>query len=244
MPRVLRLLRRRLLASIPVLLIVVLGTFLLLNAAGGDAVDAYLSSIGGGSAELAQELRQRYGIEGGAVARFLIYASGLLQADLGWSVALNRPVLTAIAERLPNTLWLMGAATALSFTLGSALGVIAGLVLGKPIGIVGGTWLITRLTRARLDPSYRWIDLFGVALLAGIGFTVSLLISELSFPTGNTAVDHAKVAVLTASVLAAALAAMVLRSRNRHYRAVGERDAVDADADGVPDVYQRGKDTE
>ena len=61
------------------------------------------------------------------------------------------------------------------------LGVVAGLVVGKPIGVLLGGWLVARFTRAELDPSIGWRDVVGVALLAGIGFTVSLLVSDLSF---------------------------------------------------------------
>src|SRR5690606_30558822 len=61
------------------------------------------------------------------------------------------------------------------------IGVVAGLVLGKPIGVFGGAWLLSRFTRAEMDPDVRWIDVFGVALLAGIGFPVSLLVADLSF---------------------------------------------------------------
>ncbi|MHA7279858.1 Na+/H+ antiporter NhaA [Arthrobacter sp. MDT2-2] len=119
-----------------------------------------------------------------------------------------------------------------------SLGIIAGLVLGKPIGIVGTTWLLTRLTRVNLDASLKWVDLTGVALLAGIGFTVSLLIADLSFGDGGTANDHAKVGILTASLTAALLAAIVLRSRNKHYRVLEAEEKVDADNDGTPDAYQ------
>lgn len=119
-----------------------------------------------------------------------------------------------------------------------ALGIIAGLVLGKPLGIVASTFLITKLTRATLDSAIRWIDLAGVGLLAGIGFTVSLLIGELSFGLGNDAGDAAKVGVLLASVLAALAASAVLVPRNRRYRRLAQAEAVDADADGVPDVFQ------
>ncbi len=90
-----------------------------------------------------------------------------------------------------------------------AIGVAAGLLLGKPIGIMGATWLTTRFTRSRLDPSVRWSDLFGVSMLAGIGFTVSLLVAELSFDDA-LALDHAKIAILTASTAAALLAGLVL----------------------------------
>ncbi len=118
------------------------------------------------------------------------------------------------------------------------LGIIVGLVLGKPIGIVGATWLTIKISRQRLDHSYRWIDLFGVSLLAGIGFTVSLLIAELSFPADSPSTDFAKVAVLTASVLAALIAAVVLSTRNQQYRRIEAEESVDADHDGIPDVYE------
>ena len=121
------------------------------------------------------------------------------------------------------------------------IGIIAGLVLGKPIGIVGVTWLLTKFTRVRLDPSLKWIDLLGMSVLAGIGFTVSLLVAELSFGLESLSNDHAKVAILTASLLAAVLATVILRLRNRHYRKIEEEDSVDADEDGIPDAYQRGE---
>ena len=117
------------------------------------------------------------------------------------------------------------------------LGVIVGLVGGKVIGITGSTWLVTRLRRAQLDPDLSWVDLFGLSILGGIGFTVSLLVSELTFGQGTALDDVAKVAVLTASVLAALLAAVVLGGRNRHYRAIAAAEEVDADADGVPDKF-------
>ncbi|MHC6593034.1 Na+/H+ antiporter NhaA [Arthrobacter sp. C152] len=119
-----------------------------------------------------------------------------------------------------------------------ALGIILGLVLGKPIGIMGTTWVLTKATRASLDSSFKWIDVFGVALLAGIGFTVSLLVAELSFGHGSLHDDHAKVGILAASLIAALLATTVLRTRNRQYRLAEELEKVDADHDGIPDVYQ------
>lgn len=119
-----------------------------------------------------------------------------------------------------------------------AIGIVIALVAGKPIGIVGATWLVTKSTRASLDPDLRWVDVFGMALLAGVGFTVSLLIGELSFGHGTSHVDHAKVAILGSSLLAALLATVVLRARNKHYRKVEEREKVDADHNGVPDVYE------
>jgi NhaA family Na+:H+ antiporter len=122
-----------------------------------------------------------------------------------------------------------------------AVGIILALVLGKPVGILGTTWLLTKATSARLDSSFKWIDIFGVAILAGIGFTVSLLVSELSFGQGSVYDDHAKVGILAASLLAALLATAVLRSRNRYYRQVEAEETIDADHDGIPDVYRQDR---
>lgn len=125
-----------------------------------------------------------------------------------------------------------------AFTNPVAVGIVLALVLGKPAGIMGTTWLLTKATKARLDGSFKWIDVFGVSLLAGIGFTVSLLVAELSFGHGSPHDDHAKVGILTASLLAALLATAVLRTRNRQYRLAEEEEKVDSDHDGIPDVYQ------
>lgn len=119
-----------------------------------------------------------------------------------------------------------------------AAGIILALVLGKPAGILGTTWLLTKFTRARLDSTFKWIDVLGVSLLAGIGFTVSLLVAELSFGNGSLHDDHAKVGILTASVLAALLAVAVLRTRNRQYRQAHEAELIDSDHDGIPDAYE------
>lgn len=129
-----------------------------------------------------------------------------------------------------------GLVTALSNPI--ALGIVVGLVVGKTIGVFGTTRLLAAFTHASLDSSLRWIDVFGVAMLAGIGFTVSLLIGDLAYGFESPRQDVVKVAVLTGSVLAALLAGLVLRARNRHYRAVYEMETADTDHDGVPDVYQ------
>lgn len=110
----------------PVLFILVLATFLLLELASGDAVDAYLVSSGGGDAALVAGLRQHYGLDQSVLARLWIYLAALAHLDLGWSVAFDRSVGALIAERLPNTLLLMTSALALSFGLGTLLGIVAG----------------------------------------------------------------------------------------------------------------------
>jgi NhaA family Na+:H+ antiporter len=99
------------------------------------------------------------------------------------------------------------------------LGVVLGLVVGKPAGIMLGAWGAARLGGARSEDPLPWRDLLGVALLGGIGFTVSLLVSDLSF-TGLPA-EEAKTAVLIGSVSAAVLGGVLLRRRDRHHRAPG-----------------------
>ncbi|BDX32902.1 Na(+)/H(+) antiporter NhaA [Mycobacterium antarcticum] len=118
------------------------------------------------------------------------------------------------------------------------LGVMAGLVIGKPLGVWLTAYLLAKFTHAELDDDLAWRDVLGVALLAGIGFTVSLLIGELAFGYGTVTSDDVKIGVLVGSVLAGALAAVVLVSRNATYRRIYERETLDADADGVPDVYE------
>ncbi len=120
-----------------------------------------------------------------------------------------------------------------------SLAVVIALVCGKPIGVLGATWLTARFTRAELDDDLAWADVLGISLLAGIGFTVSLLISELAFGAGSARDQHVKAAVLAGSLIAALLAAVVLRRRERHYRRITQQEQRDDDDDGVPDVYQR-----
>ena len=95
------------------------------------------------------------------------------------------------------------------------IGVVLGLVVGKPIGVFGGTWLVTRFTRAELNDALGYRDLAGVAILAGVGFTVSLLVADLSF--GGAERDAAKTAVLAGSLVSAVLAALALGHRDRFH---------------------------
>jgi NhaA family Na+:H+ antiporter len=118
-----------------------------------------------------------------------------------------------------------------------ALGVALGLLLGKTVGVFGSTWLLATFTGAELDDDLAWVDVLGLAMLAGVGFTVSLLIGELAFG-GTPQGEHVVVGVLVGSTLAAALASLLLRLRNRVYRRMSEADREDLDGDGVPDAYQ------
>ncbi|WP_377272644.1 Na+/H+ antiporter NhaA [Peterkaempfera sp. SMS 1(5)a] len=114
------------------------------------------------------------------------------------------------------------------FTEAVPLGIVAGLVVGKPLGVFGGTWATARFSRAELDPGLQWADVHAVATLAGIGFTVSLLLCELAFPHDPGLTERAKAAVLTGSVLCALTAAVLLRLRSRHYRRLYEADLAES----------------
>ncbi|MGA5040149.1 Na+/H+ antiporter NhaA [Streptomyces capoamus] len=134
---------------------------------------------------------------------------------------------------------LSGGALADVFTRPETLGVVLGLVVGKTVGIFGGTWLTARFTRAELSEDLRWADLFAVAVLAGIGFTVSLLIGELAFEGDAVLTGEVKAAVLTGSLIAAVCATVLLKLRNAKYRRLCEDEERDEDSDGIPDVYEQ-----
>ena len=97
-----------------------------------------------------------------------------------------------------------------SLTSPVTLGIIAGLVLGKQIGVFGATWLVVRAGWATLPHGANWGHLYGVSALAGIGFTMSLFIGGLSF-AGPEMMDQVRLGVLTASMVSAIIGYVVLR---------------------------------
>ncbi len=97
-----------------------------------------------------------------------------------------------------------------AYTSPITLGVIAGYVLGKPLGVTGATYVVTRLSRGRIKPPVGWASVLGGGAIAGIGFTVSLLIATLAFQ--GTELQEAKLGVLTAGLAASALTAAVFRA--------------------------------
>ena len=91
-----------------------------------------------------------------------------------------------------------------------AIGIVLALVLGKVVGVLGSTVVMAKFTRAELDDDLAWSDVVGLALLTGIGFTVSLLVGELAFGPGSDRDEHAKLAIIVGSVVAAVLAAVAV----------------------------------
>ncbi|MEU0831130.1 Na+/H+ antiporter NhaA [Streptomyces sp. NPDC005969] len=134
---------------------------------------------------------------------------------------------------------LSGGAVAHVFTRPETLGVVLGLVVGKTVGIFGGTWLTARFTKAELNKDLTWADVFAVASLAGIGFTVSLLIGELAFAGDAFVENEIKAAVLLGSLIAALFSGVLLKLRVRTYQALYAAEERDEDEDGVPDVYEQ-----
>jgi len=151
-----------------------------------------------------------------------------------------RPVANGVA--LPVFAFFAAGVTVVGTRLGEvlgspvAIGVMVGLVVGKPLGVLGTTWLAVRLSPLRLAPGVGLRDMLPVGALTGIGFTVALLVAELSFDAGTSSgaarVAEAKVAVLVASVASAAIAAVLLRRDARRAR------PADVNEDGIPDDQQ------
>jgi len=199
-----------------------------------------------------------------AVAWALVHASGVHATVAGVVLGFTVPVLGrhASAEDVEHALRPVSAGFAVPVFaffaagvtvggwsgLGSSLlhpvtdGIIVGLVIGKPLGVFLTAFLLAKFTHAALDDDLAWRDVLGVSLLAGIGFTVSLLIGELAFGYGTPAGDDVKIGVLVGSVVAGVLASFVLLSRNAAYRRIHAFETADADNDGVPDIYESRQD--
>jgi len=91
-----------------------------------------------------------------------------------------------------------------------SVGVFAGLVLGKPIGITLFTWISTRLGLASLPGDVRWIQILGIGFLGGIGFTMSIFIDNLAFAANPYNVEIAKIGILFSSLIAGIIGYLVL----------------------------------
>jgi Na+/H+ antiporter NhaA len=103
-----------------------------------------------------------------------------------------------------------GAFLAQAFTSPITLGILVGYVAGKPVGIIGGSWLVTRLSRRRVQPPVGWAAVAGGGTIAGIGFTVALLVATLAFD--GRQLEEAKLGILSAALLAALLSWLLFRA--------------------------------
>ena len=164
----------------------------------------------------------------------LVHASGIHATVAGVLLGVAVPVLgpAAASERMEHLLRPLSAGIAVPIFaffaagisldgLGAALaspitvGVATGLLLGKTIGVLGTTWLVATFTHAELNEGLSWLDVLGVAVLGGVGFTVALLIGELAFDGGSA---EATLGVLLGSAMSAFLAGTILSARNARYR--------------------------
>jgi Na+:H+ antiporter, NhaA family len=133
-----------------------------------------------------------------------------------WSAGLCVPLFALFAAGVP-----MGGAALRGIVADPvAVAVVVGLLAGKVVGIFGASFLVVTLTPAVRPGGLGWRDMLAVSMLGGVGFTVSLLLAELSLPDGP-GVERAKAAVLLASVTASLLAAILLAVRGRAHSATG-----------------------
>ncbi|MBM3531585.1 MAG: ABC transporter permease [Alphaproteobacteria bacterium] len=170
------LIRRRLAQALPVVLLILVGNFVLLKLAPGDAVDAYIATVGGGDIGVVSRLRAEYGLDQPAIVQLGLYLWKAIRLDLGQAVLYGQPVLTLILERLPNTLLLMLSAVSLAFGLGVALGVAAARRAGRPedtaivtLGLIvyatPGFWLGLMLI-VIFSVKLAWLPLSGIETIA------------------------------------------------------------------------------
>ena len=168
----------------------------------------------------------------GAVLWFAVHESGVHATIAGVVMAFAVP--TSMAERLEHGLhpWtsflvipifalanagveLTSSALDSPGTAGVAAGIAVGLVAGKTLGVTGATWLAVRTGVGRLPEESTWLQVIGIACIAGIGFTVSLFVTELAFEPGSPLATAAKLGVLTGSCVAAVIGAVLLAQRAR-----------------------------
>jgi len=116
---------RRLMQSVPVIILIMIGTFLLLKLAPGDTVDALVGDMGGADAAFIERLRIEYGLDQPVWVQLWRYMAKLAVFDFGWSFVYEQPVSRVLMDRLGNTLMLMATSLTLAFAIGVALGAFA-----------------------------------------------------------------------------------------------------------------------
>ncbi len=159
--RILSLALKRLAASLPTLVFILIGMFLLLKLAPGDTVDALLAQMGGADAKVAADLRSFYGLDMSVAAQLGNYLWRLVRFDLGFSAIYGKPVATVIIERLPATLLLMISALSFAFFFGLVLGVLAARRVNRwPDTLISTVGLIFYAT-----PSF-WFGLMAIVVFS------------------------------------------------------------------------------
>ncbi|MEL6531388.1 MAG: Na+/H+ antiporter NhaA, partial [Pseudomonadota bacterium] len=96
------------------------------------------------------------------------------------------------------------------------IAVAAGLVLGKQVGIFTVVWFVDKIGFAPRPANASWAEIWGVSILCGIGFTMSIFIGGLAFPNSPLLVEEAKIGILTGSAISAILGFIVLRLTTTH----------------------------
>lgn len=159
--QVLLLALRRLAASLPTLLLILIGIFLLLQLAPGDTVDALVAQMGGGDPVMIEQLRSFYGLDAPVVVQLGRYLLRLVTFDLGFSAIYGKPVAAVITERLPVTLLLMATALCFAFAAGTALGILAARRVNRwPDTLISTLGLVFYAT-----PSF-WFGMMGIVVFA------------------------------------------------------------------------------
>ena len=152
-----------------------------------------------------------------------------------WTGFLIIPVFALANAAIPLN------ATALSDAANSSItwGVAVGLVLGKTIGVTGMAWLAVKIGVARLPRGATWFHMFGAAVAAGIGFTVAIFITGISF-TDVVLQEDAKIGIFAASITAAVLSSIILAAAHRRAspteQALEEAEESELFAEAVPTV--------
>lgn len=159
--RILALALRRLAASLPTLLLILVGLFLLLQLAPGDTVDALMAQMGGGDPAMMEQLRSFYGLDAPVIVQLTRYLLRLVQLDLGFSAIYGKPVATVIIERLPPTILLMVSSLSFAFFFGLVLGVVAARRVNKwPDTLISTLGLVFYAT-----PSF-WFGLMAIVVFS------------------------------------------------------------------------------
>ncbi|MDF1803100.1 ABC transporter permease [Thalassovita sp.] len=125
LPPILTYALRRLIQAVPVIVLIMIGTFLLLKLAPGDTVDALVGDMGGADADFIARLRAEYGLDQPVWVQLWRYMLKLATFDFGWSFVYEQPVSTILMDRLGTTLLLMATSLSIAFVVGIGLGAIA-----------------------------------------------------------------------------------------------------------------------